>query len=283
MADADGYRRRYERERNARRQAEQIAESAIADLVAANAALDERVSQRTAELQAALGRLEAADVLKSTFVRGLAHEMSTPLHAIQGLVELIDERSTNAEVRSSAKHAAQAATRLNHALRTLLEFAALTSGDVDTTRSSLCLGDYVDRVVERWRLPAARGGLLLVSEVRPDPSVLVDVDAARLDQIVDALVDNAIRFGRTPIGLRFERIDGHRPRLQIEVSDAGPGIPDAMRDRIFGAFERGEDSTEGFGVGLTLARAIAELLGGGIELRSGDSQGATFAVDIPLS
>ena len=283
MTDDDqSYRRRYERERSARLQAEAIAERAIADLTASNEALDRRVRERTAELEVALERLETTDLLKSTFVRGLAHEMSSPLHAIHGLVELVDERTDDLEIQASAKLAAQAATRLNHALRTLLEFAALTAGDVETTRADVRLGAYADRVVDRWRLPAARSGLLLVSEVKPDPSVLVDVDEARLDQIVDALIDNAIRFGRTPVSLRFEHVAGPEPRLDIEVSDSGPGIPEEMQDRIFEAFERGRDATEGFGVGLTLARAIAELLDGRLDLDS-DSSGSTFLVQIPLS
>lgn len=278
----DAYRRRYERERSARLQAEAIAETAIADLTASNEVLDRRVRERTAELEVTLERLEATDLLKSTFVRGLAHEMSSPLHAIHGLVELVDERTDDLEIQASAKLAAQAATRLNQALRTLLEFAALTAGDVETTRSDVRLGSYADRVVDRWRLPAARSGLLLVSEVKPDPSVLVDVDEARLDQIVDALIDNAIRFGQTPVSLRFEKItSGAAPCLEIEVSDSGPGIAEEVRERIFEAFERGRDATEGFGVGLTLARAIAELLGGTLELES-DTDGSSFLVRIPL-
>lgn len=282
MTDDDrSYRRRYERERRARLEAESIAETAIADLTASNEALDRRVRERTAELEVALERLEATDLLKSTFVRGLAHEMSSPLHAIHGLVELVDERTDDLEIQASAKLAAQAATRLNQALRTLLEFAALTAGDVETTRSDVRLGSYADRVVDRWRLPAARSGLLLVSEVKPDPSVLVAVDEARLDQIVDALIDNATRFGRTPVSLRFEKVSGGAPRLEIEVSDSGPGIAEDLHERIFDAFERGRDATEGFGVGLTLARAIAELLGGTLELES-DATGSSFLVRIPV-
>ncbi len=280
--DDESFRRRYERERAARLQAEQIAETAIADLTAANEALDRRVQERTAELETALERLEMTDVLKTTFVRGLAHEMSSPLHAIHGLVELVDERTDDAEVQASAKLAAQAATRLNHALRTLLEFAALTAGDVQTTRSAIRLGDYADRVVDRWRLPAARSGLLLVSEVKPDPGVLVEVDEARLDQIADALIDNAVRFGRTPVSLRFERFEGTEPRIEIEVADAGPGIPVEEQERVFEAFERGWGATEGFGIGLALARSIAELLGGRLELES-TPDGSTFLVEIPLA
>lgn len=280
--DDESFRRRYERERAARLQAEQIAETAIADLTAANEALDRRVQERTAELETALERLEMTDVLKTTFVRGLAHEMSSPLHAIHGLVELVDERTDDAEIQASAKLAAQAATRLNHALRTLLEFAALTAGDVQTTRSAIRLGDYADRVVDRWRLPAARSGLLLVSEVKPDPGVLVEVDEARLDQIADALIDNAVRFGRTPVSLRFERFEGAEPRIEIEVADAGPGIPVEEQERVFEAFERGWGATEGFGIGLALARSIAELLGGRLELES-TPDGSTFLVEIPLA
>ena len=220
------------------------------------------------------------DVLKDTFVRGLAHEMSSPLHAIQGLLELVDERTSDPEIRSSARAAARAATRLNHSLRALLDYAALRAGDHQVTRSRVGLGGYVDRGVDRWRVPAARAGLLLVGDLSTDSSTCVDLDEVRTDQIVDALLDNAIRFGGTPINLLVD-LDEVDHVLRIEVRDRGAGVAEPQRARLFEPFERGPDDTDGFGVGLALAREVATLLGGSLELAPTDI-GAAFVARIPI-
>lgn len=281
--DIERLTRRHERERRARLQAEEIAEKAIADLVESNAELDQRVQQRTAQLRDALDRLATADRLRSTLVRGLAHEMRTPLHAIGGLVEVVADRTDDPDLAAAAKVAGEAAARLNLALRALIEFAALSAGDRAVTAAPIRLGSYADRVLERWRLPAARAGMLLVSELRPDPSVVVEADEARLDQIVDGLIDNAIRFGATPIQLTLARVDGGAPELVIRVEDSGPGVEEAVRRTLFDAFVRGDDDSPGFGIGLTLGRAVAELLRGSLELvEPTDGPGATFVARVPL-
>lgn len=278
----DAFRRRYERERTARLQAEAIAERAIGDLHAANRALDARVAERTQELEVVLARLRAADEAKSIVLRGLAHEMSTPLHAVRGLVELVEEQATDAALVSAARTAGAAAGRLNRALRSLLELAAISGGDVVTRREAVVLGDHLDQVLERWRLPAARRGMLLVGEAAPDPAAQVDVDPVRLDQILDALVDNAIRFGRAQVRVGLERVEEPAPVLRIEVADRGPGIAADQRAWIFEPFRSGEGSGDGFGVGLALARAVAEALGGSLELAQSDV-GARFVAELPVT
>ena len=223
---------------------------------------------------------DALDVLKDTFLRGLAHELSSPLHAIQGLLELVDERANDSEIRESAHAAARAATRLNHSLRGLLDYAALRAGDDQVSRRPVGLESYVDHVVERWQLPAARAGLLLVGDLRVEGSTTVQVDEMRLDQIVDPLLDNAIRFGGTPINLLVE-VDEEVDALRITVRDHGPGVSPAHRARLFEPFERGHDTTGGFGVGLALARGVTGLLGGSITLLPSDT-GAAFVFELPL-
>lgn len=220
------------------------------------------------------------DELKDIFVRGLAHELSSPLHAIQGLLELVDERTDDPEIRASAHAAARAAARLNLSLRGLLDFAALRAGDDEVRNARVRLGAYVDRVVDRWRLPAARAGLLLVGDLGVDGSTVVEVDEARIDQIVDALLDNAIRFGGTPINLLIETSEAIDV-LRIEVRDHGPGVAHSQWQLLLQPFERGQDATGGFGVGLTLAHEVTELLGGTIEFLPTDG-GATVVVEVPL-
>ena len=279
--DADRYRRRYERERSARLQAERIAEGAIAALSASNRELDARVHERTAELEVALERASRTDQVKSAFLQGLAHEMSTPMHAVRGFVELVSTRTDDDQIRRAAAQADAAATRLHSALRTLLGFAAATAGDVSVDPRPVRLGDYADAVADRWRLPAARAGMLLETDIAPDPGTLVVVDPDRLDQIVDALLDNAVRFGTGQIELTV-RADTDAGCLRLSVIDGGAGVPDDIRDSAFDAFVRGDNATDGFGVGLTLARAVAGALGGTVELDL-DAPGGRVDVVVPIA
>lgn len=283
MADSgDRWQRRYVRERKARFEAESIAERAIADLQDANSILDHRVAERTSELETALARLTEADSIKSTFVRGLAHAMSTPLHAVNGMVEFIESETDDEAIRDSARQASEAAQRLNRALRTLLEFAAISHGEMSTTAQVLSIGEYADSVSSRWQLAAARAGLLLVVEVRPDPQTRIVADEARLDQIVDALLDNAVKFGHGEILVKLTWVAEPESHLQIEVSDLGPGVPDELGDQIFEAFVRDTNTPQGFGVGLTLGRAVAEALGGSLEMAE-TPVGARFVAIVPLA
>lgn len=265
-------------------QAESIAEEAIADLTAVNRALDRRVAERTEELEAALERLGAADEVKSHFLRGVAHEMSTPLHAIQGFLELVEARSDDPQLRGPVQQAARAAQRLNDALRTLVEFAAVSAGGVQTSTEVVRLGDRADAVAERWRLIAARRGVLLVVDVDPDPSRSVEIDPVRLDQIIDTLVDNAVRFAKGTVTVTIvHAADPRGAVVNVEVADDGDGVPAELGESMFESFVRGDRSAEGFGVGLTLARLVAEALGGTIEhVPTPSGGGARFVASLPL-
>lgn len=279
------WRRRYERERTARLEAESIGEAAIAALTAANQALDLRVAERTAQLEAMLIRLEAADEAKNTFLRGVAHEMATPLHAIRGFLELIADQDVADEVRRPAREAGLAAKRLHEALRTLVEFAAVTATEIHVDSEPISLGSYGDDASSRWRLRAAREGKLLLVEVAPDPETVVRIDPVRVDQIVDALLDNAIRYGGSRIVLRLSaEIDESAAMLRVAVIDDGPGVrPGSADEDVFEAFVRGTSHADsGFGVGLTLARAVSESLGGSLCLEP-EGDGAHFEAVLPAA
>lgn len=279
MSDAERLRRRYQREHDARLQAEAIAERAIADLYATNQELDARVAERTRELEMALERARSTDAVRAAFIRGLAHEMSTPLHAVSGLAELLQDGGDEPAVQRMANDLHAAASRLNLALRTLLEFAAISGGDFETAIGEFRIGEYLDTVIDRWRLRAARAGMLLVGQAMPEPQATVHADSARLDQILDALLDNAIRHGNVQVTIDLTRDDAI---LQLAVGDDGPGVPAARRDAIFAAFARGDGpASDGVGVGLTLARAVAEALGGTLELAD-TAAGARFVARLPL-
>lgn len=286
MTDSlDRWQRRYERERAARLQAETIGEAAIADLYHANQDLDQRVEQRTKELEDALRVAEAARRAESTFLHGLAHELSTPLHAILGLVELVGELTDEPEIRASALEIEKASDRLHNALRTLVEFAAVSGTEVKVNAAETTLGRFADALAQRWRRRAALKGMLLVVEVDPGPESSFVSDSDRLAQVIDPLIDNAIRYGRVGRVIVEAQLTAAalQPELRLRVSDEGATpIPAELRGQIFEPFVRGPESVAGFGMGLALAHAVAVALGGSVNLLPSET-GSVFEAVVPVA
>lgn len=278
----EAWERRYRRERQARLEAEEIAETAIAELHASNRDLDRQVAERTEQLASALARTAAADEAKATFLHGLAHELSTPLHAVAGLVELIRERSVVDEVVTTAQQVEQAADRLNRTLRTLVEFSAAMGGDLEVHPTEVSVGDLADQVMERWRRRAAQRGTLVVAEARPSPLTRVRVDTARLEQVVDPLVDNALVHGSGRVGVEIEAGAPPAAVLRVRVGDEGPGVAAGLRAQVFDPFVRGgSEEGSGLGIGLTLAGAVATALGGSLVLLDREPA-SVFEAELPI-
>jgi two-component system sensor histidine kinase KdpD len=126
--------------------------------------------------------------------------------------------------------------------------------------------------------------MLLVVEVDPSASSTVITDPDRVAQIVDPLVDNAVCHGGGRLQVHFDvdpAVDADQPVMRIRVADEGPGISPELHDEVFDPFVRGSPSVSGFGVGLALARAVAQALGGRLELVASDS-GAVFEAQVPI-
>lgn len=281
-ADSPAWQRRYRRERAARLEAEAIAERAVSDLAEANRDLDRRIVERTAQLSAALDQLEAARRSERTFLRGLAHEIRTPLNAILGLSELIGEQVDDEQIVTWTGEVHDAAARLDHALRLLIEFSAASGSVVARSPVAMTTRSLGEELADRWTSRAARRGVLLVVDVRADPGAVVEVDPTRLGQIVDPIIDNASRSGAGRIDLSVDVAAnvGERRELQVTVVDDGSGVPAELAETLFEPFTRSPTST-GMGMGLALSRTVARALGGDVERLPSD-RGAAFLARLPL-
>lgn len=280
MSDTTRWERRYRRERDARHQAEAIAERAIGDLLEANRDLDRRVDERTRQLQAALGEVAVARRAERTFLHGLAHEIRTPLNVILGLTEILVEDAQGAKARALARDVHRASTRLNEALQTLIEFSAVSGSDMAVTRQSVELADVSSAIADRWTKRAARRGALLIVELNDKPELELMVDPDRLGQVLDPLVDNATRFGGQTVRVTLEvQNSAGTGDLVVRVSDDGPGVALDQRETLFDPFVRSDES-EGFGMGLALSRTVARQLGGDVRLLPSD-EGVVFEALVP--
>jgi len=250
------------------------------------------MNQSTDELLVALERERAARSeaertgrLKDEFLEALAHELRAPLNAILGWSRLLEHGHLGAsETRSGGQTIARNARALAHIVDDLLDLSAITSGKirVDAEETDLC--EIVEAAVELQQEHAASKGVSLGKTFETRECVVFG-EPQRLQQIVWHLLSNAIKF--TPRGghahITVRSIGGY---CDIEVKDTGAGIASDLLPYVFDRFWRADSCAEhryaGLGLGLALAKRLAELHGGTVTATSpGPNQGATFTVVVP--
>jgi signal transduction histidine kinase/ActR/RegA family two-component response regulator len=239
-----------------------------------------------AELQRAKEVAEAANLAKSRYVVGLSHELRSPLNAISGYAQLLEQDPTILPkpgeqlrvIRRSADH-------LSGLIDGLLDISKIEAGRLYLSRDEVRLGDFLDQLVGMFRLQAMAKGIDFIHERAESLPPVINTDEKRLRQILINLLSNAIKF--TSAGsVRF--IVHHRnPVAEFEIVDTGPGIRDDDLERIFAPFERAalgiSQPQTGTGLGLTISKLLAGVMGGDIQVSSVVGEGSSFRVKMFLS
>jgi signal transduction histidine kinase len=255
-----------------------------------NARLYHRVFESNRQLRESNRRLAELDRLKNEFLQNVNHELRTPLAVIVAYLDILHQAGTLDENGRQAVTASIAqADKLEGLVENLLDFSEL---EADTLELELGPCDLASLLVgyAQGRQPGVADGLReFTLEIELDlPQVTCD--ARRLVQVLDELVDNAIKF--TPPGSRIamravRRRDGDADRVAVEVEDDGPGIDQGTLATLFEAFRQGDGSTTreagGMGLGLALARQIAERMGGRLVAESRVGEGSTFGLLLPTA
>ncbi|HVC87179.1 MAG TPA: HAMP domain-containing sensor histidine kinase [Gaiellaceae bacterium] len=249
----------------------------------------ERLARREAEQAQQLlahqnDQLVELDTLKDEFVSSVSHELRTPLTSISGYVELLIEDEQNEEKRGYLTIVDRNAQRLLGLVSDLLFTARLQDGRLELERSDVDFAEVVRHAVESARPRAETLSIELVLE--SDDEAVVSGEPARLGQLLDNLVSNAIKF--TPQGgrvlVRLTRVAG---LARVEVSDTGIGIPGEEREKLFERFFRSQAALErqiqGTGLGLYISKAIVDAHGGRIGVTSREGHGTTFVVELPAN
>jgi len=251
-----------------------------------NSELEQRVSLRTAELEATTAALQEADRRKDEFLAMLAHELRNPLAPIQTAVQLLRLKELGQPQRARARDIID--RQVEHLVRLiddLLDVSRISHGIITLHREPVLIGAIVARAIETTR-PAidARGHELLVE--LPDELLSVDGDQTRLIQVLSNMLQNAAKF--TDSGGRIAlKVTCQAPYAIISVKDTGIGIPAESVPRLFELFARfhaqHESGRSGLGIGLALVRRLVEMHGGSVTARSdGLGHGAEFIVRLPL-
>ncbi len=258
-----------------------------AALQQANATLEARVAEKTAELEENNQKLMAAGRLKDEFLATLSHELRTPLTPIITCAHLLGAEADLApEELKSVQVIERNARALSRMIDELLNLSAVMNRKLHLTRERTDLNEWVQATLETMRPAWMKKGLTL--EFRPAPGrVELEIDHARLAQVLTNLINNAIKF--TDAGGRIDvRLAALKKETRISVTDTGAGLNRHELERIFEIFHQARtERTQGIGglgVGLSVARSLAELHGGGIRAESaGVGKGSTFTLWLPPS
>jgi PAS domain S-box-containing protein len=232
-------------------------------------------------------RLRTLDRVKDEFVAGASHELRTPLTSIQGYAELLLDGTAgelNDDQRAYLLTIHRNGERLERLVDDLLFAARADAGKLELTLAQVDLEQLVLECVESARPAAEQQEILLDCSTEPVPPIAGD--SARLSQLLDNLVSNAIKF--TPAGGSvMVTLTANGGSAVIDVSDTGIGIPSAERPRLFERFFRstlaGERAIQGTGLGLSITKDIAESHGGRIDCESTEGTGTTFRVELPFA
>ena len=233
-------------------------------------------------LNAMLDRLERGVEARERLVADASHELRSPLAAMRSEIEVsLRQDRLSASARAVLGSVLDEVIRMSRTVNDLLTLARVDAGQLDL---SLGAHDLRELAAEGVRLRRAAAEAADVELVADGESVELAVDRNRFGQLIGNLVDNAIRFAPpgTEVHVTSWR-DGDR--AGIRVSDAGPGVPEDARERIFERFTRQDAARSrsgGAGLGLAICQEIARAHGGRIWVEGREPQGSTFVVELPL-
>jgi signal transduction histidine kinase/CheY-like chemotaxis protein len=247
-------------------------------------ALNTRLIQQVDELALRRDEAERANAAKTRFLATASHDLRQPMHSISLLIGLLRERIEGDEPASLAEMVQTSVDSMERLFGSLLDISRLDAGAVSPRVEDVDVAVLLERLERTWA-PQAQARRLRLRVHRPRARLRVRTDPALLERIVGNLVSNAIRYTARGGVLVAARRRGDACRL--EVRDTGRGIPDDCRDAVFEEFFRvdtpGETAEKGLGLGLSIVRRSAAILGHRVGLQSRVGRGSTFCVDVPLS
>lgn len=276
-----------------------------AELEAVNASMEEKgraleehnrhIQQQTGEielqkqkLEEKAAQLEQASRYKSEFLANMSHELRTPLNSLLILSRSLrdnEEGNLSSEQVEDADMIYNGGIELLELINDILDLSKVEAGKATVIRESVPLQQVAQKLERQFQLLATEKGLKLSVELSDGLPEDINTDSQKLQQVLKNLLSNAVKF--TPQGSVTLRISAHADHIEFAVTDTGIGIDPSRQTDVFEAFQQEDGSIGrqygGTGLGLTIARKLANLLGGDIALQSKKGQGSTFSLRLPLT
>jgi two-component system, OmpR family, sensor kinase len=241
---------------------------------------EDELGQLTRTFNAMQTQLRQVDVARKEFVATASHELRTPIFSLAGFVELLQDEELDEDTRREFLDTmAEQVARLQKLTVDLLDLSRLDAGSVELHKEPVELTDLARSVAREFRPALADHGTEL--EIRlPKAGIQANCDRERVAQIMRILLDNALRHTPegTPVTVSADRYNG---AAELTVADAGPGMSDGVRTKVFDRFYTG-DAARGAGLGLAIARELAERMDGRIEVSTGNGS-TSFTLALPAN
>jgi signal transduction histidine kinase/CheY-like chemotaxis protein len=241
------------------------------------ASLEDRVSERTAQL-------ERANTEKSRFLANMSHELRTPLNGVIAISETLAGQETTPKGKELAELIVASGRLLERVLTDILDFSKIEAGEIALARDDFSMERLVSHIAELHRASAQAKSLTFRWSIAPEAEGHFAGDTVRITQVLSNLLSNAVKF--TEAGEVVLDVIAFGDEIRFQVSDSGIGFDEETGQRLFRRFEQADASIRrrfgGTGLGLAISRSLIELMGGRIVVQSKPGQGSTFSVYMPL-
>ena len=251
-------------------------------------AFQEHQAHLIEELEAARDKANAANEAKSNFLGVISHELRTPMNGVLGAAQLLSATRLDGAQREYLAIIRNSGDNLLSLLNDILDMTKIEAGRMNFESIDIQLDDLHRRIVGPFEAQAEAKGLRFVSEFEGDTPAVVRGDPLRVCQVVQNLLSNAVKFtesGEIRFVTRSRRISERRVAFEFAVHDSGAGISEGDMDQLFQPFTQIDASSTrrfgGTGLGLTISRRLANIMGGDITVQSQVGSGSvfTFAVE----